>query len=453
MKRRSKLLAILLVSMMSISTLAGCSSTEEPAKEKAEETKKEEVKQGETASAVDSSLVNTELSGEITQWVWGDYEIRGASEFNNYYPNIKVNYVSVPSDEYEQKVLTALSVGTDLPDIVNIESAARGQFLNMDVWERLDTEPYNLKVDEMLPIAKSLTSNKNGEILCVQVDNCVAGYAYDRNLAKKYFGTDDPAEMEKIFNDLDVFIEKSAAVAEGGDYMFASVDDAYSAVSGLYQKEPVVVDGKLNTEKSVLPTYEFIENLVKNNAAGPYVEWTPAWYTSFAANNIVFYRAPAWFISFQMKPNDPDSDGKWGMMTPPGGGFNAGGTAYAIPKAIDDKQKELAWTYINWLTMSQGGAESFYKAHATQTLYAPAYESDLYKGENDPFFANQNVTEKLNEISANPNTTASVMTEYDFAIKNANGQALRDLEAGMSAQDAYAKFEKAVREALPELAP
>jgi len=449
MKLRSKkLLALMLASTMVFTTLTGCTAKNE--EKKTEVNKETDTK---VEDDVDSSLVNTELKGEITQWVWGDYEIRGAADFNKYYPNIKVNYVSVPSDEYAQKVLSALSVGTGLPDVVNIESAARGQFANMDVWERLDVEPYNLKVDEMLPIAKSLTSNNAGEIVCLQVDNCVAGYAYDRNLAKKYFGTDDPAEMEKIFSNLDVFIEKSKSVAEGGDYMFASVDDAYSAVSGLYQKEPVVVDSKLNTAKSVLPTYEFIEKLVANGATGPYVEWTPAWYTSFASNNILFYRAPAWFISFQMKPNDPDSEGKWGMITPPGGGFNAGGTAYAIPKDIDDEQKMLAWTYINWLTMSKEGAESFYKAHATQTLYAPAYDGDLYNGEEDPFFANQNVTAKLNEISADPNTTASIMTEYDFTIEAAKAQALRDLETGMSAKDAYDKFEKAVLEVIPEIAP
>ncbi|MDL2323657.1 extracellular solute-binding protein [Ruminococcaceae bacterium OttesenSCG-928-A16] len=401
---------------------------------------------------VDDSLVNTELSGEITQWVWGDYEIRGAVDFNKYYPNIKVNYVSVPSDEYEQKILTALATGTDLPDVVNIESAARGQFNNMDVWERLDAAPYNLDTSKVLPIGIPLMSNEKGEIVCVQVDNCVAGYAYDRELAIKYFGTDDPAEMEKIFSDLDSFVEKSKAVGEAGeDYMFASVDDAYSAVSGLYQKDPVVVDGKLNTDKSVLPTYEFIEKLVANKAVGPYVEWTPAWYTSFASNNIIFYRAPAWFISFMMKPNDPDSVGKWGMMTPPGGGFNAGGTAYAIPKGAKEENKELAWAYIQWLTLSQEGAESFYNAHATSTLYAPAYDTDLYKGEPDPFFKEQNVTEKLNEIAADPRTTASIMTAYDFVMKNANAQALRDLEAGMSAQQAYAKFKTEVLAAATDL--
>jgi multiple sugar transport system substrate-binding protein len=399
---------------------------------------------------IEPGQVHPEFKVEITEWVWGDYEIRGTQDFNKYYPNIKVNFVSVPSDEYEQKVLTAFSTGIDLPDVINIESAARGQFNNMDVWERLDAPPYNADISKLHPIAIPLITNKKGEVVCIQVDNCVAGYAYDRNLAKKYFGTDDPTEMEKMFSTIDDFVVKSKVVGDDGQaYMFASPDDAWSALFGLVSREPVIKDGKLNTDETVLPVFQIIEKLVANKALGPYVEWTPAWYTSFASNKIVFYRAPAWFISFMMKPNDPDSTGKWGFISPPGGGYNQGGTAYAIPKKA--KNKDLAWIYINWLTLSQEGAESFYAAHATETLYAPAYETNLYDGEPDPFFKGQNVTAKLNDISNDPRTNGSIMTEYDYLMSTPRNQAMRDLEAGMSASDAYAKYVAEILSRAPEL--
>lgn len=444
---RRKVLSLLLVATIVMGTMVGCSTSKQKNEGKDVQT------EGNTeAGDVDPSLVNTELSGEITQWVWGDYEIRGAADFNKYYPNIKVNYVSIPSDEYEQKILTTVATGGELPDVINIESAARGQISNMDILERLDAEPYNLKVDDMLPIGIPLVTNTKGEIVSVQVDNCVGGYAYDRNLAKKYFGTDDPEEMEKMFQTLDDYVEKSKIVGESGeDYMFASVDDAYSAVSPLFADEAFVTDGKLTMDNSILPTYEFIEKLVANKAVGPYVEWTPAWYTSFASNHVVFYQAPAWFISFMMKPNDPDSVGKWGFITPPGGGFSNGGTSYGIPKGAKEENKELAWTYINWLTMSQEGAESFYKAHATPTLYAPAYDTDLYAGEPDPYFGGQNVTAKIMEISQNVNTKARPVTTYDLTIKDSNAQSMRYLELGVSAAEAYARLKAEVLDMAPDL--
>lgn len=444
---RRKVVLLLLVATIVMGTMVGCSTSQQKNAGKDVQT------EGNTeAGDVDPSLVNTELSGEITQWVWGDYEIRGAADFNKYYPNIKVNYVSIPSDEYEQKILTTVATGGELPDVINIESAARGQISNMDILERLDAEPYNLKVDDMLPIGIPLVTNTKGEIVSVQVDNCVGGYAYDRNLAKKYFGTDDPEEMEKMFQTLDDYVEKSKIVGESGeDYMFASVDDAYSAVSPLFADEAFVTDGKLTMDNSILPTYEFIEKLVVNKAVGPYVEWTPAWYTSFASNHVVFYQAPAWFISFMMKPNDPDSVGKWGFITPPGGGFSNGGTSYGIPKGAKEENKELAWTYINWLTMSQEGAKSFYKAHATPTLYAPAYDTDLYAGEPDPYFGGQNVTAKIMEISQNVNTKARPVTTYDLTIKDSNAQSMRYLELGVSAAEAYARLKAEVLDMAPDL--
>lgn len=444
---RRKVVSLLLVASIVMGTMVGCSTSQQK-----NEGKDVQTEGNSEAEDVDPSLVNTELSGEITQWVWGDYEIRGAADFNKYYPNIKVNYVSIPSDEYEQKILTTVATGGELPDVINIESAARGQISNMDILERLDAEPYNLKVDDMLPIGIPLVTNTKGEIVSVQVDNCVGGYAYDRNLAKKYFGTDDPEEMEKMFQTLDDYVEKSKIVGESGeDYMFASVDDAYSAVSPLFADEAFVTDGKLTMDNSVLPTYEFIEKLVANKAVGPYVEWTPAWYTSFASNHVVFYQAPAWFISFMMKPNDPDSVGKWGFITPPGGGFSNGGTSYGIPKGAKEENKELAWTYINWLTMSQEGAESFYKAHATPTLYAPAYDTDLYAGEPDPYFGGQNVTAKIMEISQNVNTKARPVTTYDLTIKDSNAQSMRYLELGVSAAEAYARLKAEVLDLAPDL--
>lgn len=455
MGKSSRIISLLLAGVMTAGLLGGCSGESTGTTD----TKTEDTKATETAaesnSEIDPALVNTELSGEITQWVWGDYEIRGASEFNKYYPNIKVNYVSVPSDEYEQKILITLASGGEMPDVINIESAARGKLNNMDVLERLDAAPYHLDQAEVLDIGIPLMSSEQGEIVCVQVDNCVGGYAYDRNLAKQYFGTDDPAEMEKKFASLDDFVEAGKLVAEqsgGKVFMFSGVEDAYSAVNALYKEEAFVTDGKLTVESSILPTYQFIEKMVANNSLGEYVSWTPAWYTSFASNDVIFYPAPAWFISFMMKPNDPDSEAKWGFMTPPGGGFNNGGTAYGIPKAAKEENKELAWAYIKWLTLSQEGAESFMAAHDTPTLYAPAYDTDLYGGRPDPFFAGQNVTEKIIEISRHPNTIARPITQYDLTIKDCNALICKDLEAGMSGEEAFAKLKKEIIAKAPELA-
>jgi len=449
MRSLKKVLCFLIVGVILVSLLAGCGGEkqQEPA---TTETKTSSESAGNNANAGGSD----ELKGEITHWVWGDYEIRGAKDFNKYYPDIKVNYVSIAQDEYQKKLMSTAASGLEMPDVANLEMTPRGALVNMDVWERLDAEPYNLNKDELVPFCIPLISNKKGEIVSVQIDNCVGGYAYNRELAKKYFGTDDPAEMEKLFPTLEAFVEAGKKVASesgGKDVLFQGVDDAFYACFGLFTDEPWVTDGKLTMDKSVLPSFQFIEKLVSANALGKYIQWSPAWNSSFAQNNIVFIPAPSWHISFTIKANDKDSKGKYGLMSPPGGGFSWGGTSYSIPKSIPEKNKMLAWTYIKWFTMSEEGQRCFVTEHQTPGLYLPAYDTDIYAPRPDEYFGGQDIMSKLLEIAKNPNTKVRPMTEYDQTIMDCITPIFRELEKGMSAEDAYAKLKSEILKKVPEL--
>ena len=73
-----------------------------------------------TADAGDSDAgyaMDRNLSGKITIWTWGDYEIKGSSKFNDYYPNIEMEYVQFDSSEYFEKVVTTLASGGEMPDV------------------------------------------------------------------------------------------------------------------------------------------------------------------------------------------------------------------------------------------------------------------------------------------------------------------------------------------------
>lgn len=447
--------------------LAACGDSGTTAEEpkdtaKAEDTKEPaaEPEKGDAASDAESTDagygMDKNLSGTITIWTWGDYEIKGTSKFNDHYPNIELNFVQFDSTEYKEKVVTTLASGGDLPDVVLFESGVRGQFLAMeDTWERLDAAPYNADTSELIDWALPLCTNEAGELLCLQVDNCVGGWAYDRNLTKKYFGTDDPAELEEKFQTLDDYVEAAELVAKEGngeDFLFSGAGDIKDAVRGLYTEEPWVTGTKLTMDSSYKKVYEIIDKMVATGGIGKHVQWTPAWNANWSAGHTVFSGCPTWYASHVLKSNDPDSEGRWGMITPPGGGYSNGGTAYAIPKAIDDSQKELAWAWIKYLTMSLEGSENFYEAHSTPTLYKPAYEGDLYAGSEDPFFGGQNVMQKYLEIAQNPNTKARNVTKYDATIESADNEILVQMgEGNLNAEEAYARLKETVLAAAPEL--
>lgn len=396
-----------------------------------------------------ADAVNPDLKGEITIWSWGNYEKNGAADFSKFYPNIKVNFVMVPSSDYLKKIQIAVAAGGELPDVVQLEVIPRGKEFSLDAWERLDAPPYNLDKNDVVDWALSLITNQKGEVVCMQSDNCVGGYAYKRSLAKEYFGTDDPAALEKIFTSWDVYLEKGREVAKksgGKVFLFSGTTDAFSAIEGLYTKEPFVKDNTLNLDTSILPTYKILAQLVKDGSIGKYQQWSPPWNASFGSNTVIFYGAPTWFVPFVIKANDKKGD--YGLLTPPEGGFSWGGTCYAIPKT--GKNKELAWAWIHWLTLTQAGAESFVNVHSVPTLYKKAYETELYS-KPDPYFAGQNILEKYLEIAKHPNTHSRALTEYDAIILETNGMILQQIEQGLSADEAYRKLKEEILKKVPEL--
>ncbi len=451
MKKFMSKVSLIIVLAMIVSLVAACGEGDSAT------TTTTAADQGQTTTEDESSDNggDSELSGEITHWVWGDYEQKGAVDFPDYYPNIKVEYVAVPSDEYTTKLQSTVASGATMPDVVNFEMTPRGLFVSMDAWERLDAEPYNMKTDDLVSWVIPLISNPDGEVVSSQIDNCVGGIVYDRALAIEYFGTDDPEEMEALFPNLDAFVEagKEIVSKSGGEhYLFSGLTDAFSTISALHTSEPLVIDEtKLNIEPTFEPTYNYLAQFVSDGSVGPYIQWTPAWNGSFTSGNVVFYGGPSWFLTFALKANDTDSEGRWALMTPPGGGFSWGGTAYAIPKNAPDENKMLAWTYIEWFTLSMEGAKSFVREQNTPTLYQPAYETDIYAPNPDPFFGGQDVISKLLEISENPNTQTRPMTKYDQSIMDSNTAILNEIELGMSAADAIEALKDDVISKNPEL--
>lgn len=455
-KMAKKVLAVVLSAGMLLS-LAGCGgkdTAESDTTATQPESSEEAAKETETETDTEYGM-NKDASGKITIWTWGDYEIKGSSDFNQYYPNINVEFVQFDSASYLEKVISTLASGGEMPDVVLFESGPRGQFLAMDdTWEDLSQAPYNADENQLLEWSLDLMKSPDGELFCIQVDNCVGGIAYDRSLAKKYFGTDDPDEMSNKFQTIEDYVEAGKVVtAKGdGDMLFSGTGDASELVKGLMTSEPWVTDGKITMDSNYKVIYEYLDQFVATGAIGKYVEWTSAWQANMAAGKTVFYAAPTWFVPHTIKPNDPDSEGRWGLMTPPGGGFSWGGTAYAIPSKNSDEQKELAWTWIKYFTMSEEGGRNFYKGQQTPNLYKPMYETDVYKGEADPFFGGQNVTAKFIEISQNPNTSSRPLTKYDATVETVHTQNLIDMGEGkLTGDKAFEKLKSELKSAYPEL--
>ncbi|MEK4565000.1 ABC transporter substrate-binding protein [Alkalihalobacillus sp. FSL R5-0424] len=75
----------------------------------------------------ESTIETEEAAGEITVWAWNleaDYLIDLVPEFEDLYPDIKVNILKLSGDQVYQRLTTGLAAGVEsqLPDLVQVEN-------------------------------------------------------------------------------------------------------------------------------------------------------------------------------------------------------------------------------------------------------------------------------------------------------------------------------------------
>jgi multiple sugar transport system substrate-binding protein len=395
---------------------------------------------------------------DVNVWLWDMSESREKlyDEFEKEYPQYNVVMTAVENKDMAQKLQTTLASGGDLPDVAWLEATNRGKLFSLGIWEDLSQPPYNLDTSDVLDYLIPLETTEDGTYVGPESPS-VAGMAYKRAMAKEYFGTDDPEEMEGIFTDWDTFIEKGKEVnqkSNGNAYMFASLGDAFTFFKG-QTSTPFIQDKVLNLKKSVAPMLERLVEMKKAGIVDVLETGSPALGASYANDVHIFYPAANWSVEFTIKANDPDGVGRWGFMVPPGGPFPWGGTVQGVPK--EAKNKEGGAALIKFLFLSEKGSELSRDYKGNFTPYKPVYSiTDFYSAE-DEHFAGQNVQKAIAE-DIFPNISEDdvrIPNEYDQDINNQINLAIKTINASkggnVDIQEIVKKMEDNLLSQHPEL--
>lgn len=406
-----------------------------------------------TASA-SASADPADISAKLTVWGWDKAWFEGtAQKFNEKYPNIKLNFVEVSAGDYLKKIQTSIASGSELPDIVWAESAFRGALYELNVLQNLSAEPYNFDKSLLLDFELPLLTDSKGNLVGLEQSGSPGALAYKRDLAKKYLGTDDPSQLSGMFADWDSFIAKGKEVYDqsgGKTFMFGSLMDAYTVFSN--QGTVAIVDGtKVNTGE-MLNVFKRLQTLRDNHNDAKLWMWSPTWNASYSQDNVIFYPAANWSPQFVIKPNDKNSDGRWGLTVPPGGGYPYGGTTIGIWK--DSKNKDAAWAYLSWLLSSDEGAQASFEV-SNYILPLKSFFNDTSKLSSgaDSFFGGQDLGKFwVDEVF--PSIKSKPVTKYDQDIYSASELVLQVMsqDAKFDAQKALDKWEEQLKKNHPELA-
>ncbi|WP_130838250.1 ABC transporter substrate-binding protein [Lachnoclostridium sp. Marseille-P6806] len=448
MKEKSKkMTALVTAGIMGLSVLTGCGASSGTGNTAETENREEQSAAGDAAAG-----------GETTLTIW-DWDSAFTKHMSEYYaqthPGVKFEFVNVSTADYFQKLQGALSSGEGVPDIILCEMAYRGKVFDLGILDDLTKEPYGLDPAGMYDFAVDLGSDRTGTLLGLEQQVCPSGLAYRRDLAKEYFGTDDPEELEAMFSNWDAFIAGGKEVLKksgGRVYMLPGLASCAFYILRNQDPFPYITE----TEIDITGRYQNdITTLAQMMEAGIIMpgdsETTIA--DGFVNKSFLFYPCAPWVEKWYIAANDPEGSGNWGLMAAPGGGYTYGGTSVGIYK--DSPNKEAAWDYIRSVYCDGDGIREAYAKFGFMSGFRAAYGEDsiyLEPSEYDAFFGGQELGRKYKEIME-AGLKGQVQTTSEANVLTAIGVALAayDSDPSMTPEEVLQQLIKEVRASCPDV--
>jgi len=445
-KNYLKRIAMLTLSTIMVTTMfAGCGSksSNDPVPEKASE-------------VVDKAPAD--FSGTIKIWSWNTElkDLGIINKFNEVYPNIKVELVSIPNDNsaYTTKVSATMSAGVGVPDIFLSEAAYVKKFTNLDFYEDLSKAPYNAEAltAKMVPYTIDLGRNKaDNSIRALTWQATPGGFFYKRSIAKEYLGTDEPAEIQKMMTTTEDFIKLGQTLKEkssGKIKLLAGYNELVNVAIGS-RTEGWVKDNKLVIDEKMMKYLDEATTIRQEGLDAKFNQWTPAWTGSMSDKTTFGYMLPTWGLPFVLAQNAPKEEGNYAFVQAPTP-YYWGGTWLGI--ASKSKAKENAWEFVKYITSNQDfmTSQAIAKGDFMNNVDTQAALSASADG-NNKFLKGQNVYKSYSELVKGVN--GKLFTEYDDSINNVWNQQVELLITGKTAsKDAMIKaFKAEVKSAYPDL--
>lgn len=445
---KKKVLAVCLAALMSIPSLAGCGAQKDSGAADG----------AETSETTDGAGDGEEIT--LTIWDWDEAHLTHMTEwYHEKYPNVNFETLVVSTQDYMQKLQSALASGSGVPDIILGEMGFRGKVFDLGITEDLSQAPYNLDPGEMFDFAVELQSGPNGELYGVEQQICPSGFAYRRDLAKEYLGTDDPDEIGAMIADWDKLFEVGQQIKEKSGGSVTVLPGMTILLNGILINQNVsdYIDGDaINLTERYTKAFEIAARFNEAGLLGKQEDNTPALNNSYAAGEILFYPCAPWSLKWGIATNDPDGSGNWGLTTAPDGGFTYGGTSVSIYSGSE--HKEAAWEYIKEVYCTGEGVEEAYKQFGFMTGFKAPYEDEnsyffTEKGQYDEFFGGQNLADYfINTIAIK--TEGQIQTKHEANVRTALTNVATQMTAdpSMTAEQALEILKTEVQTLIPNAA-
>jgi len=314
---------------------------------------------GSTESADPASL-----KAELTWWDTSDPTNEGPAfkelikKFNEQYPNVTINYQSVPFDQAQNKFKTAAESGSGAPDILRAEVAWVPEFASLGYLYALDGTPL-LSDNNFLetPLSSDVYDGKTYGV--PQVTDTL-GLMYNKKLFAKAGIESAPTTWDEVTEDAKLLKEKAGV---DGIYLNAA---GYFMLPFMYGEGGDLVD--TDAQKIVVNSDENVagikvaQEMVKSGAAAKpdANDSYGAMMTLFKAGKVGMIMNGPWEVA--NISSDPKFGGFENLGIAPvpagsaGAGAPVGGHNYVIYSGMDENKADAAIAFVKFMSSAQSEA-------------------------------------------------------------------------------------------------
>ena len=436
------------------------------------------------ASSAAASIPETGLSGTLNIMSITDEMNCLATAFQKENPNVKVNY-SKNGTEYPTKLQTILASGSGVPDVVALQVDYVKNFVNGPYLAELSVLKPFADEDKIYPFVLQAGTDSNGTLKALSFQATPAGVYYRRSIAKQYFGTDDPAQVQAMMSDFTKFKQMASTLKEksGGTAVMISTVDDLVAPYLFTRSQPWIVNNTLTIDPKVTDLLNYCKDFWQNGYQANAAWWGATWFEGMndtftdASGKVIkvfCYPMGSWGVSVAIQPNaktvTTDTSGDWAICEGPAF-HSSGGTWMGIPKAAPDH--DLALSFVKFATLDQQTLTDWAKGTYTNAylkainpaigdISQPAGDfvpSQVVVQNISSSFDNSSVTKFLggqnpyafwNTLA--PNIKFDLLQGTDGTLSNLLMGPIADYSAGKKSLDeAMKEFKDAAANALPDI--
>ncbi|WP_269533661.1 ABC transporter substrate-binding protein [Chitinimonas sp. BJYL2] len=358
------------------------------------------------------------------------------------HPGVEVEVISREMNDHHTAMITALSTGSHLPDLMALEVGYVGRFSQgrglLDLRQSpLDGEKLRSR---FVPYTWEQAHNHRGELVALPSDIGPGTLLYRHDILQKAGLTE--ADLTRSWAS---FLQAGQQIrARTGAYLLAHARDMKDILirtgvqpgEGLYFSRDNRV---LVRSPRFVRAFEMARAVRRAGLDARVYNWSSDWTEGFRRGTIATQMIGAWLAGFLGSWLAPQTRGLWRAAQLPEGAYAAyGGSFYALPAKADPANRILAWDLMQHLTLNRKLLLDAFQAHDIFPALVDTFD-DPFFDEPLPFLGGQ-PARRVWRDAARKITAVAVHRQDGFADEVINTELdkvlLRDKDIGAALADA-----------------